>query len=170
MMQDRLAKYKIGLAVIGLFTLVILIMVLAQAGAAKQDKETYDKANKVANKLNSYIDDKQRIPASLNVTGVKDIPDTITYKRISTTKYRFCVTYKADSSGFNATDIETQLIYGAYGGGDYDSYKPDDFLYIDSHHKKGENCQTIKPYIYQENTYDDYYQGSTIQDPPVLTN
>ncbi len=171
-MKNNLLPYKIGLAVIGLFVLGLTIFVIMQANSTKQDAQTDKKANEIANKLNSYINTHQQVPDSLAGAGIKDVPSTITYQKLGTANdYKFCVTYKNKSSGFDATSA----VFGAASGtsvdtssdtSDYSSYTKYS-LYIDPTHHKGANCQTIKPLIYQPYTpasncnYDDAYIGSS---------
>lgn len=145
-MQKALLKYKIGLAAIGFFVLVLFVIVLVQASGAKQDNETYDKAQKIATKLDTYTLSNP-LPASFKEAGITDVPDTVTYERLSDTKYKFCVRYNSDSSGFSASEVSTGLLTGSVS----DPYKADDtsessYLYVDYTHHKGNNCQTIKSY------------------------
>lgn len=156
-----LAKYKIGLAVIGAFTLVIVAVVIAQASATKQDSATYTSATKIADSLNNYVNQNQTIPDSLSSAGVPIVPPAVTYHKLSVSSYRFCVAYKATSSGFNAASVESNLI----AGGALSSSAPSadtTSLYIDSSHHKGQNCQTIKPDT-TSGVYSPY--GSTGCDP-----
>jgi len=158
-MQRALNKYKIGLLVMAVFTLVLSIIVLAQASATKQDVQTYKDASKVADKLNDYVD-SHGVPSSLQAARITDVPESVTYTKLSRDSYKFCVNYKAASGGFDATDVETSLLTAAYGGGSsayddyYSKYQPSS-LYLETSHKKGENCQTVKTYDYTS-YYDDY--------------
>jgi len=171
-MQSKLRKYQIGLAALGLFTLVIVVVILVQAGATKQDADTTKKANDIATKLEMYISTKQMIPDSLGAVGVSDVPATISYQKLSDTSYRFCLTYKSASSGFDAASAVTDVATGSYGqrysslGNTTDTETGDTgYLYIPDTHHKGSNCQTIKPYIYASPYYP-YSQPSTKQ--PLL--
>lgn len=162
-MKNSLNKYKIGLLVVGVFTLGMAGYVMIQAGAAKEDNETYKKATKIADKLNDYTLRKSP-PASLQAAGIQDVPDSVSYTRLSSTRYKFCVTYKADSSGFDASSVENQLLSSAYGTDssyNYDDYESS-YLYLDYTHHKGENCKTIKSYsssIYDDPYYDETYNS-----------
>lgn len=154
-MKNSLNKYKIGLAVIAVFVFGLVVYVAIQASAAKEDNQTYKKATKIADKLNTYTLTKSA-PSSLSAIGITDVPDTISYTRLSSTRYKFCVTYKSDSSGFDASSVENQLLYSAYGSdSSYNSDYESSYLYLESTHKKGENCKTIKLYDY--NSYGDTY-------------
>lgn len=152
-------KYYIGFGVFGLIIVVLAIYTLSLAGSAKQDKVTVTKAQEVAKKLNDYVRSNRKIPDDLSVLDVADIPNTIEYTKKSDTQYEFCVTYKTASS-YSTPDITSTLttpLLGGYGSGasldDYyideevSTYKPSS-LYISSYsHKKGQDCQTIEPYI-----------------------
>jgi type II secretory pathway pseudopilin PulG len=151
MMKNGLAKYKAGLAIIGIFTLAMLILVIAQASGTKQDTNTYNRASDIANTLNDYISSNNVVPESLSEAGVGAIPSTITYHKVSGSTFNFCVDYKTTSSDFDPTDVETSLLTGSLSG-DGSSGSENSTLYIDSSHHKGENCQTITPYI--DNTGD----------------
>jgi hypothetical protein len=156
MKKGTVAKYKIGLAVIMLFVIVLLIFVVVQASATKQDNNTYNQANNIADTLNNYIDTNLVIPASLSEAGVNNVPSTISYQALSSSSYKFCVDYKSTSSGFDTSGVETELITAAdrnaniaSNGNDY--YANNSYLYIDSTHHKGENCQTITPFQSDDN-------------------
>lgn len=160
-----ITKYYIGLGVIGVFTVVILMVVLMQGISARHDNHLYQQANKVADKLNSYVDKNSKVPESLAAAGITDVPSDVTYVKKATDKYEFCVTYRAASDGFDVSNPTQALSERAaeqyYGGGSTDNYGSssdassyfDATLYLSASHKAGKNCQTIKPYI---NTYDSF--------------
>lgn len=157
-MKKQLLPYKIGLAVIGVFTIALLVVVLMQANLAKQDARLYDDASEIADQLNDYIDDEQEIPESLSDAGINDVPDAVSYRTIEDgEKYEFCVTYKADNGGLDAEDVGSEILYGeAYS---YDEYYGEDdeaaYLYLDYSHKKGKNCQVIWPYLDSASSYEE---------------
>lgn len=151
--MDNLFKYKAGLGVVGLFTFVLLLILLAQSGATRHDKNAYKHADKVANQLNDYTDTHDTVPSSLSDIGAQDVPD-ISYTKLSSQRYQFCITYKKSGNNYNASQ---KIVDWYYGDGDY-SYEPsedDGYLYLSQHHHKGENCQTVKIYT------SDYYDDST---------
>lgn len=149
-------KYYFGLIFIALITLGLAGYTLSLGAANKQDAKTEKKANEVAKELNSYITKQRKIPETLDEIGVKDIPESIRYTKKDTTKYEFCMTYKAASS--YGTDISGLMMGAALREttskdttsnyyDDYSSYEPSS-LYPSYYHKKGKTCQTIKPYLY----------------------
>lgn len=151
-MPPKLKKYAIGLAVTMLFVVGLSVWLVAQAGVVKADNEAYDAATKIADKLNDYIDSEQVIPESLSDASIHNAPDSVTYTKISEEKYKFCVEYKTNSSGMDTASLTTSVMTGLYGdmsSGNYpddDKYEPTS-LYINYYHKKGQDCQTVKPYI-----------------------
>jgi hypothetical protein len=150
--QPGIRKYVIGLSVLLLFVLGLVVWLLIQASAVKADNTTYKSATKLASKLNDYISTKNKIPNDLKSVSKDAVPSSIRYTKLSEQRYKFCVTYNANSSNFDATSVQTGLMSRAFGGG-LDYYGGNEsselsYLYIPSTHKKGENCQTIKPYIY----------------------
>lgn len=157
--------YQLGLAVVGFFTLVLVIMLLTQASGVKKDSVTYQKAQEVADKLNTYTQDHNSVPASLEALKVQDMPDTISYTRINNGSYKFCAAYSSTSSNFSGDGISA-LSGTAFGSlsqppvSSFDSQYDTSYLYVSSDHKKGDNCQTIKLY-----TYDLYNNGSSSSDP-----
>jgi hypothetical protein len=159
-MQKSINRYKIGLAVIAVFTLGLAIYVAVQAGSAKQDNETYKAANEIATKLNDYTLYKAP-PESLSAAGIRDVPETVKYTKVSNDKYKFCVTYKADSSGFDAANVQTDLLTAAYGDpyASSQSTYEQSYLVLDTNHHKGENCQTIK--TYSSSYYGDPYSNGS---------
>jgi hypothetical protein len=140
-MNNKLFKYKIGLAVIGVLTLVLLVVVAVGASGVKQDNQSYKKATAIAEKLNNYIYDNYKIPETLSDAGITDVPSTVRYEKDSETEYKFCVTYKSASEDLSS-----------FGNISDAKYTPST-LYLRAAHQKGENCQTVKPYL---NTYDNY--------------
>jgi len=147
-MRQSLTKYKIGLGIVGLFTVVITIWALAQAGATKQDNNTYSTANNIASKLNTYTDTNDTAPYSLTYIGVYNPPSTISYTRLSNSSYRFCIDYKTTSSDFSASSAESDLLTSSVSDSNSSNnslnYGANGFLYIDTSHHKGNNCQVVK--------------------------
>ena len=68
--------------------------------SSKQDVQTLKTAQDIASKLNTYVQNNQKIPESLSEVGVEDVPSAIKYTKDSEKEYSFCVTYKA-ASGYN---------------------------------------------------------------------
>lgn len=149
-------KYYFGLLIIALFTAGLTVFGLTQAAAGKQDKQTEHKAREIADKLNAHISRTQQIPESLEEAGIKDVPATITYTKKSSREYEFCVVYKADSN-YSGLSFEGALSGSSLSQLNRRDQEMDDLysgsrlkprsLYIGYSHKKGENCQTVEPYI-----------------------
>ena len=154
-MHQSLTKYKIGLGIVGLFTVAITIWALAQAGATKQDNNTYNAANNIANKLNAYTDANDTAPYSLTYTGVYNPPSAISYTRLSSSSYRFCMDYKTASSDFSASSTESDLLTSSVGSSSSSdnsaNYGANGFLFIDTSHHKGNNCQVVN--LFTDNNY-----------------
>lgn len=151
-MDSKLRPYAIGLAVIGLFTFVLLVMVLTMGSLAAKDAKTDKAAQSIADKLNSYVTEKNKIPDNLQDVGAQNVPDTITYKKLSEQSYKFCITYRTKSSGFDATEALSEVA-SAEGAGsgdssDYSGTHDDYYLIIPTSHKKGQTCQTINSFSY----------------------
>jgi type II secretory pathway pseudopilin PulG len=163
--NDPLFLYKVGLLVIGLFTLVITIVALVGASAAKQDTQTEKNANTIATKLDSYITVNQKVPSSLAVAGIRENTSHISYTKLSDTNYKFCVTYKAASSTSTnpIDDLTGQSIYKKLAASYSGTYNDSSYLYISPVHKKGENCQTVRPYL-DGSSYDSSSSSSSSLD------
>lgn len=162
MQKNKLFKYQIGLAVVGLFALGATIFLVVQAGAAKQDSKTYEQANKTAEALNSYVDKKQALPESLDKANITYDKEAVTYEKLSSEKYKFCVTYKADGTHIDGTSLVSAVMYAGFDGQmpyDSEDYESSN-LYLSYSWKKGENCHTVKPYIYDTGVdiFSDDYQ------------
>ncbi len=155
-MQNTLNRYRLGLSVLGIFSLVIVGIVVVQASATKADSNSYKAATKIADKLDDYLNTSYEIPESLADAHITDVPDTVTYQKLSDSQYKFCVTYKADSSGFDATQAVTDVTTGAISSSSSSSDDSTDasYLYLLSTHHKGENCQTVTPYSTYSPSYD----------------
>ncbi len=156
-------KYYIGIAIICLLTLGFAGYVISVGIGSKQDVQTLKSAQDIASKLNTYVQNNQKIPESLSEAGVQDVPPTIKYTKDSEKEYSFCVTYKA-ASGYNDYGLGQSLVSTALTGGAsvyddpsyYDSQYIPESLYVDQYHKAGENCQKVKPYFsnsYQPPSY-----------------
>jgi type II secretory pathway pseudopilin PulG len=151
--MQKLFYYKAGLGVIGLFTLGIFIFAVVQGASAKQDTQTDKAAQSIAAKLNDYVDTNQRLPKTLAEAGVHGNTTHITYTKLSDEKYKFCVDYKTASEDYTSS-VENVVGRGLYGdvsspSGSSSSSSEDQYsLYIGSSHKKGQNCQTVAPYMY----------------------
>lgn len=156
MARSPLAKYKLGLSVLGLFVVVILIIVIAQASATRQDNKTYNRASQIANSLDNYIDNSNYVPASLAEANITNVPNSITYQKLSDTKFRFCVNYKTAYSGFDASTAEVNAIADVQHANDTNLQPSvNSYLFLTPAHSKGENCQTISPIynIYNTGNY-----------------
>lgn len=162
-MKSKITKYYLGIGILAMLVLGLTIYVATLGANSKQDNNTQKKAQEVATSLNKYISKNNKIPDKLDVIDVKDIPDTIKYTKNDDGTYKFCVTYKAASSygssvdGFFTGDTlqSTQEKQNPYDYNISDSnktYTPST-LYLSYSHKKGENCQTVKPYVYNFDSY-----------------
>jgi hypothetical protein len=142
-------KYYIGLAVLFALALGALVYTLQQGVSYKNDKKTTDKFTQIADKFSQYTNSNP-IPDSLDQAGIKDVPGTITYTKIDSTQFKICATYDHAASSFDAG--WSSLIGGYSGAAPTDTSSSDkaDNSFIDTtvvySHKKGENCQTVKPY------------------------
>jgi len=154
MKKGSLAKYKIGLGILSLFAVVLLVIVLTQANATRQDTNAYNQATTIANTLNNYVDNNGVIPLSLSDAGVSNIPTSVSYQKLSDSSYKFCVNYKTTSSGFDTTGVESELVTGSTDqSSSYSTSNLNTDLYLDSTHHKGENCQSITPDLYNFNNF-----------------
>lgn len=143
-MEKTLSKYKIGLLILILFAVALAVLVLVQAGTTKTDTTTNNAASNIADTLNNYVDSNSTIPATLAEAGVKNVPSTISYQKLSDSSYKFCVTYKGSSSGFDASGVASDLVTGSLSS-DFGSATDNTELNIDSTYHKGVNCQTVQP-------------------------
>lgn len=154
-----LVKYQIGLAVLGVFALVVTGLVVVQGGTVRQDARTQKLADKAATKLNNYTTKNDTVPDSLEQAGVSETSPNIRYTKKSSTSYEFCVTFKSASNNFSADGVASDILWGGSvrdtSGGD--SYSDQYYLYIPADHKKGETCYKIS--LYGSGFNDPYYQG-----------
>ncbi len=168
--KNSLRWYRLGLLGLGIFTLVLLIVLVVQATGAKQDNTTSQKAQEVADKLNDYTASHNGVPASLDSLKVSNVPSTISYAKLSSTSYKFCVTYKSASQDFGVSNITDGLTgaglnslgQGSPGSTSFD-YGSSGYLYLPSTHKKGQTCQTIIMYTSSLGMQDYSTQSSASQ-------
>ncbi|MBI1856662.1 hypothetical protein HY003_03890 [Candidatus Saccharibacteria bacterium] len=158
-------KYYIGVTILIAITLGLTGYIFVGATAEKQDRQTEKKAQEIVTKLNSHIRTSQKIPENLTEAGIKDVPSTISYSKQSSSEYEFCTTYKS-SKGYGYSDpssILSGMATRQLGGYDTESsnsvYKSSGLssLYVNYTHKKGKNCQTVKPYLYNYDSTDNLY-------------
>jgi hypothetical protein len=149
-------NYRLGFLLLGVFTLVITIFVVSIGISGRQDIKTEKRANDIASVLNSYISKQSKLPDSLEAAGINDVPDTINFTKKGSQEYEFCVTYKTDvaengGSLQNAiTTAAMQKVSGSMMGNTSLNYPANpavdnQVLLISSSHKKGKDCQTVKP-------------------------
>jgi type II secretory pathway pseudopilin PulG len=155
-MQRSLLKYRVGLGVIGLFTLAILIIVLLQASATKQDQKTFNAANNIAEQLNNYTYNGVA-PDSLSQAGINNVPSTISYHKMTAYTYYFCAKYKLASTDFSTSSIAQNIVMrgiGVSAGSNNAPNSPTSLpdLEIDPTHHKGWNCETVDLYNYNTTT------------------
>lgn len=163
-------KYYVGFTIIVLFMLGALIFTLSQAASAKTDKKTDSAVDQIATKLEIYIAKNGSIPETLGKADINDVPSTVVYTKVSSSQYKICFDYKNASSGFDAG--WTSLFFGGSFNTPYEQNdSKTDNTYFDSsvsyHHKKGQNCQDVKPTLYQGYNYPDYSSGSSYLGVPV---
>jgi hypothetical protein len=159
-MQRSLNKYRFGLAIIALFTVVILVVVVMQASATRTDQQTENTANNIATTLNTYVSYSSSgfAPDSLSQAGVSNVPDTIRYTKTSNYSYQFCMTYKQASTDFSASGVADDIMTRGFGGGmgggfnNQNSFNNLPDLEINPIHHKGINCQTVSLYNYNYNS------------------
>jgi hypothetical protein len=148
--SNKMLKYYIGIIVLFMFTIGLVVYTASTGADAKQDKKTADKMQEIASKIDSEITQSGEVPASLTVLKVKDVPSTITYTKVDASSYKVCVTYATAGNGFDAG--WTSLVGGALASRGYsgtDSTQQHDYLDTTTlvyAHKKGQTCQTVKPY------------------------
>lgn len=140
----RFVSYRLGFGILWLFSLVVLIVVLTQAGAVRHDNQLYRRADTISTKLNDYTDGYHKVPASLAAARITNVPSAITYRKLSAKSYRFCVNYRSASSDYNSTRALDRL-YGESTSDGEGTADKSTYLYIDLYHPKGVVCQTVSP-------------------------
>jgi hypothetical protein len=146
-MKTELLRYKIGFGVLMLLVIGLVGLVFVQASATKQDTKTTNAANRISDTLDNYIADNNVLPKSLSQAGIHNVPSTIHYRVLSSSKYTFCITYKGTSSGFDAASAAEDIASGGSISGDDTSSGSNFELDIPTSYHKGINCQTVEPYI-----------------------
>jgi hypothetical protein len=141
----QLTLYKLGLGFIGLVVFTIVVATIVQAGHARDDQQAYKQANKMADKLNGWVDKEQDIPNSLAAAGIQNTTSAITYQKLSTQRYKFCINYRSANSGGFSQTIFSSLYGSRYENGMTDPSYEDVGLYLSPYYHKGLNCQTVKP-------------------------
>lgn len=162
-MLKGIKKYYIGLSILALFVAVLLIYVLSQADIYKKDKQLNARAVEISQELNAYISSNNSIPENLTDAVSGDMPEEIIYTK-KDKRYTFCVSYRSSSDGITSPqEVLLSGVYGSYSVGNYDysnGYVPST-LYINSTSwSKGEQCQTVEPYLYSSSIYDQNNPGT----------
>lgn len=144
-------KYKLGLLLLAVLVLGLAVYTMVLASGSKQDKKTEAKDQEISTALNSYVTEKDKIPASLDEAGVNDVPNSIKYKKLSDEEYQVCVTYKSAGNMYQSIGLSPfSLLNFTSMYGNINASMPEStsrtVYYPGYSHKKGENCQTVKPY------------------------
>jgi len=144
----RLFKYYLVFSLLVLFTAGAVVYTLSLASSSNKDQTTQDKVVEASSKLEGYIAKNNQLPTNLDDAGINNIPSTLTYKKISDTKYRLCANYTTASSGFSGG--WTSIFTGALSSLHSTSSLASNIGYLDVYnlaynHQKGQNCQTVKP-------------------------
>jgi type II secretory pathway pseudopilin PulG len=143
-------KYYIGVLVLLALCVGALGYTISQSGAAKQDKATDKAVEDISIKLDTYISEHGSTPKSLAEAGLNDMPSTVSYQALSTEKYKICFDYHTASSNFDA-GWGSLLFGGITGNSSYYDQSGDGSYFnssVETTHKKGQNCQTVTPYLY----------------------
>lgn len=142
-----LKKYYIGITVLILIAFGFLVYTITQSGGAKKDRATNAVVESIGDKLDNNISDKNRIPVDLAEAGITKMPPSVTYTRLSDSQYKICFYYYQANNGLDAdwSSIVTAGLNSTQTG-------QSDHSYFDSSlefsHKKGQNCQTVKPVLF----------------------
>lgn len=154
-----LKKYYIGIIVLILIALGFLVYAITQSGGAKKDRATNAAVESIGSKLDSNISSKDRIPADLAEAGITKMPPSVTYTKLSESKYKICLYYYQANNGLDA-DWSSIITAGL---GSTQSVQTDSSYFdtfVEFSHKKGENCQTIRPVLFDSTFSPD---SSTLQ-------
>lgn len=157
--QSSLDRYRLLVLISGVFIVILFVVMLLIARVQAHDKRTYDRAVDVSTKLDNYITDRNTIPSSLEKAGISSVPSAINYRKVSDTRYEFCVKYQAASGSNPLTALDNA--YYNYGGvvtpdaGGIDAMDQTvvpglnlgGYVDLDSPHHRGQNCQTVAPYL-----------------------
>lgn len=86
--------YPIGLAAVIILSSGLFIGMLHQAAVKRQDERTEKTANTISDEVYQYANNKQSVPVSLAAAGIRKVPPTVTYQKLSRSSYNFCVVYR----------------------------------------------------------------------------
>lgn len=143
-------KYQIGLAILGVFTVALVLLVVAQAGSRQADLKTQKQAAQLSDDLEEYLDKNKQIPDSLADAGITRATSNVKYKKISDKEFEICLKYKTNGGGNELSsvvfeEIRYQVDPNYYYDSDYryNAY----YLSLDDTYRKGWDCQTTEPYF-----------------------
>lgn len=140
-------------------------VVLDQAGAHKQDAKTQKAANAIADKLDNYVDNNEKVPSSLAAAGIRNVPPAIRYTKKTADIYEFCITYESSDSGSGvAGAAQSFLMTGSLSGEDLSGYTD---LVINPVYHKGKNCQLINTEVTSQSSGNTNTQTTQTQTPYV---
>jgi len=156
--RSGISKYYLVFFILLAVTIGLTIYTLSGASSAKEDARTAQKIGDVANNLSNFTSNHNYVPESLAAADIKNVPPSIKYTKISDTKYQVCVNYRNASTPFDGG--WTSLLTGALIAGSNPSYSAGtstpspffDTFTLAYYHKKGDNCQTVEPFMYSSPT------------------
>lgn len=150
-------KYYFGFIALAILTIGAIAITLAHANDGKRDDETSKKVDTISTELTSYLYQQNKIPVTLGEAGISNVPSTISYQKLDNERFKFCAYYDHSSSSFDAGPLAfiTGLVFNAPA---VDNSSNDEKTYLDGYslsfvHKKGNNCQTVKPMLATPQTF-----------------
>lgn len=143
-------KYYAGLIILIALSLGLVGYTLASGKSSKKDAETSKRVESVSTKLTDYIYREGKLPSSFEEADIKNVPSTIRYERLDEERFKFCAYYDRAGSSFDTGPFVflTGLIFRVPATDEASQDEEKTYLdgYIISYsHKKGDNCQTVRP-------------------------
>ena len=164
-------KYYLGLAILIALSLGLVGFTLASGKDSKKDEETSKKVESVSNKLTEYIYREGKLPSSLEEADIKNVPATIKYERLDEERFKFCAYYDKAGSSFDAGPFAllTGLVFRVPPPDE--TSQDEEKTYLDGYtlsyaHKKGDNCQTVRP----QGLNADSFENSFPESDPLQVN
>jgi len=124
--KSQARTWYLRLFPIALFVLIGIlgVMALVRVGPLRADDQTRQDLSSLVSDVRDYADDNKALPQS--ESDLSDVPDGVTYERLSTTEYEVCGTFKKGTddssySYYNSTDdyddyVSTYTFYGKDAG------------------------------------------------------
>lgn len=137
--------------IIILLATLLMVYVGFRLFQASKDVQTRKHANTIGTQLGEYITEKRTVPLTLEGAGITNVPKTVRYSYVSTTKFKLCADFqKFNNPSAGAFQKFINLLVNQPDNLAIETASTDGTIYgvagFDDLHLAGPDCQTVEYY------------------------